>query len=411
MPAAVQRLDTTAEGATLAAALTDAAFRAEVMAEPDDLFGHPPYRALWAAVAAVWNRGEPVDAVTVAAEASARGLGNAAGLLAGLPVPSTRYLPLLHRARMNRIAIQVAKALTSGTGDPGDRLAEAADTALAALGSHTATSVSAELAGRQALLSAKKGPAAWLRSGLPDLDAALRVLGPGHLLVIGGRPGDGKSALAAQIAAATAETRRGVALVSLEMSAQAVALRLLAQRARVDHTRLLDHALGESDMALVDAAVSGMAGWPLALVDQPDLTPGQLRGVVARERRARGCDVLIVDYLQVVSAPAHLGLRSDYDRVTYVSKALQALARDTGILVVGCAQLRRPERGAEGARPTLEDLRNSGALEQDADAVLLLHHDRPGHVELGLAKHRHGRTGALNARWVASQVRFAPEIS
>lgn len=411
MPAVVQRLDTTAEGATLAAALTDSAFRAEVLAEPDDLFGHPPYRALWTALAAVWARGEPVDPVTVAAEASARGLGDADTLLAGLPTPSTRYVPLLHRARMNRVASAVATALLQGRDDPAERLAQAADTAWAALGSHTAAAVSAEFAGRQALLAARHGPAAWLKSGLPALDDALRVLGPGHLLVIGGRPGDGKSALAVQIAAATAAAGRGVALVSLEMSAQAIALRLLAQQARVDHTRLVDQALSATDQALVDSALSGVAGWPLALVDQPRLTPGQLRGVVARERRARGCDVLIVDYLQIVSAPAHLGLRTDYDRVTYVSEALQALARDTGVLVVACAQLRRPERGAEGLRPTLEELRSSGAIEQDADAVLLLHHDRPGHAELGLAKHRHGPTGAVGVQWVAPQVRFAPETS
>ena len=112
------------------------------------------------------------------------------------------------------------------------------------------------------------------------------------------------------------------------------------------------------------------------------------------------------DDLQLMAPPNPLSLKREYDRVTFVSDALRTLARETGTLVVAAAQLRRPDRERATPRPTLEDLRNSDAIEQDSDEVVLIYHDRPGWADLGLAKHRNGPTGSVNVRWVGSRMRF-----
>lgn len=107
-----------------------------------------------------------------------------------------------------------------------------------------------------------------------------------------------------------------------------------------------------------------------------------------------------------MAAPARLSLKHEYGRVTHVSQALRALAQDVGVLIVACSQLKRPDRDRALFRPGLDDLRASGAIEQNRDAVLLIYHDRPGSAELGLATYRSGPTGAIPVRWAGSRVRF-----
>ena len=400
------RLETTAEAATLAAMLRDPGFRAEMLALPADLFGSPVLRALRQAVETLAQRGEAIDAVTVGRAATEAGIAKAAAALAALPAPATHYLPLLHRARQERLALTIGRHLLQPDQDPAERLQQAAESAWAALGSGGVPTVSVAEAGRAAWVASQTGPAAWLQTGIGDLDTALRTLGPGELLTIGGRPGDGKSGLLAQIATMTAATGRGVLVASLEMSATAVGRRMLAQVADVDHAALVDGRLDSAERARVADALATFNAWPLTLADQPRLTPAQLRGLVLRARRERGCDVVCVDYLQLLAPPDHLNLKREYDRVTFVSDALRTLARETDTLVVAAAQLRRLDRERGTPRPTLEDLRNSGAIEQDSDAVLLIYHDRPGWADLGLAKHRNGPTGAVTVRWVGSRMRF-----
>ncbi len=400
------RLETTAEAATLAAMLRDPGFRAEMLALPADLFGSPVLRALRQAVETLVQRGETVDAVMAGHVATEAGLRNAPAVLAALPVPATHYLPLLHRARQERTALAIGRQLIQQDGDPAERLQQAAEGAWAALGSGSVPAVSVAEAGRAAWTASQTGPAAWLKTGIADLDHALRTLGPGELFTIGARPGDGKSGLLAQIATTTAAAGRGVLVASLEMSATAIGRRMLAQVADVDHAALVDGRLDSAERARVADALATFHAWPLTLADQPRLTPAQLRGLVFRARRDRGCDVVCVDYLQLLAPPDHLNLKREYDRVTFVSDALRTLARETGTLVVAAAQLRRLDRERGTPRPTLEDLRNSGAIEQDSDAVLLIHHDRPGWADLGLAKHRNGPTGAVTVRWVGSRRRF-----
>ena len=192
----------------MAAVLGDPGFRAEVLALPVDLFGSPVLRALRQAVDVLVQRGEAVDAVTVGRAATEAGLANAAAALAALPAPATHYLPLLHRARQERAALALGRQLLRSDGDPAARLQQVAEGAWAALGAGSVPAVSVADAGRAAWTATQRGPAAWLKTGVPDLDTALRSLGPGELFTIGARPGDGKSALLAQIAAATAAAGR-----------------------------------------------------------------------------------------------------------------------------------------------------------------------------------------------------------
>jgi len=404
---------TQAEAATVAAALADPGFRALVLAEPPDLFAPGRWRTVRDALDAVAGRGEPVDTVTVAAEAARRGLPEAGALLGALPAPSTQYLPLLRRARLDRVGRTVAQALLAGRGDPEHRLAVAAGTLWQALAAGPETLVPAGAAARQGRARAQAGPAAWLRTGVPALDAACRTLGPGRMLTVGGRPSQGKSALLSQMALATAATGRGVLLCSLEMDAPTVGLRLVAQAADVDHAALVDGRLDPDAQARADAACARLDVWPLQVADPRRLTPETLRLLVLRIRQQQPCDVVLVDYLQLLQAPDDRRFAREYDRVTYVSNALRELAAATRTLIVAAAQLRRPDRQAAGGRPGPEELRSSGAIEQDSDAVLLIHHDpaRPGLAELGLVKNRHGATGWTPVRWVGSRLRFVGPVA
>jgi replicative DNA helicase len=254
-----------------------------------------------------------------------------------------------------------------------------------------------------------------LETGLFELDDMTRGLQAGEMIVLAARPSVGKSALALNIAEHVAvDLDQAVAFFSIEMSKQELALRLLASRARVDGQRLRKGRLSNDDVKKVQTAAARLYEVPLYIDDTAGLRVIDLRAKARRLAARHDIRLLIVDYLQLMSAP---GAENRQVEVASISRGLKALGRELGVPVLAVSQLRRESE--EHRRPRLSDLRESGAIEQDADVVLLLH--RPelyldprsedfkqaeGKAELLIAKQRNGPVGTIRLTWLREQTRF-----
>lgn len=217
---------------------------------------------------------------------------------------------------------------------------------------------------------------------IPDLDELLGSLRPGSMNVIAGRPGMGKTAVALTYARGAAELGHGVQLFSLEMGRVDLAGRVAADMCfdltpaeRIAYSAIRDRDLSESQRRDVARAAKHLHSIPLAIVDTGSITIGRLRAMVRSQKRrmaAQGnsLDVVVVDYLQLVRPDS--SARSAYEAVSEVSRGLKALAMDEQVALIALAQLSRSVETRPDKRPQLSDLRDSGQIEQDADAVLFL---------------------------------------
>lgn len=258
---------------------------------------------------------------------------------------------------------------------------------------------------------------------IPAYDSLVGPMRPGDLIVGAGRPGMGKSALAVTVSLGVAAAGHGVLFVSAEMKAQQLAERMAADLCfdggSVPYSAIRDGNLSNDQLRRVLAEKERLASMPLAIVDRSGLRVGDLRRLVRRWQRrfkAQGSrlDLIVVDYLQLIRADGKL---SPYEAVSEVSRSLKEIAKDADCAVLALAQLSREVEKRADKRPQLSDLRESGQIEQDADAVLFLLRqeyylrqadtDDPkvqdalgrcaGKVELILAKRRNGPTGSLVA--------------
>jgi len=243
-----------------------------------------------------------------------------------------------------------------------------------------------------------------LPTGLQDLDRLLVGMQPGELGILGARPSRGKTALALQIALNAARGGSSVLFVSLEMSGDQLAQRLLANLARVDSKALRRKEAKEYERERLQGARQELAGLPLRIVDGThDLTLDRLRGLARRQTRRPGLDLLVLDYLQLLRAPK---TESRWQEVAAVSRGLKLLARELRIPVLACAQLGRQADRED--RPRLWHLREAGDIEQDADFVVLLHSDDPpAPLQCNVAKNRSGEVGEAILKFNRPHCRIA----
>lgn len=279
-----------------------------------------------------------------------------------------------------------------------------------------------------------------LPSGYADLDAKLRGLQPGEMIIVAARPSMGKTALALNLAEQLAlggrtpwESGRGatptpVAFFSLEMSKSAVTQRLLSSFSGVEGSKLRDGSRLGDDWDRLIAACNRLSELPIVVDDTPGLTVMQIRARARRLASQQGVKCIVVDYLQLLSAPTH-AKESRQVEVSAISRNLKALARELNVPIVCLSQLNRATEQREGNRPRMSDLRESGSIEQDADVVMLLHREAYYHrgdpkwdptnpafdeanrdklnlAELIIAKQRNGPTGTVKLVWDSSTTRF-----
>lgn len=236
-------------------------------------------------------------------------------------------------------------------------------------------------------------------TGLADLDKLLGGLQKSDLLIIAGRPGMGKTGFMLSVAKNAAQKhRKHVAMFSLEMSAEQLVQRLIAQETGLDTQKLRTGKLSDNEWPVFTHAIEVLSDTNIWLDDTPGLTPMQLRTKCRRLHLEYNLDLVIVDYLQLMSGDTRNDNR--VQEVSYISRNLKTLARELNVPVLAAAQLSRAVEQRADKRPVLSDLRESGSLEQDADIVMFIHRPdalekdspRANMAEIIVAKHRNGPT-------------------
>jgi replicative DNA helicase len=260
-------------------------------------------------------------------------------------------------------------------------------------------------------LEKARRPVTGLSTGFESLDRYTRGLQPGNLVILGGRPSQGKSTLATQIALHVSQSQP-VAFFSIEMSQQEQAFRVLTTLGQLDGHRLQCGQLHQTDYGRLTHALEDFAGRQFWLDDTGTLTPLQIRSRARRLKARAGLGLIVVDYLQLLQ---HQKADSREQAVAHTGRLLKQIGRELSVPVLALCQLSRFVEQRQDQRPKLSDLRESGSLEQDADLVLLIH--RPpartdGGVatipftELIIAKQRNGPTHSIDLRWRGEQYRF-----
>ena len=250
-------------------------------------------------------------------------------------------------------------------------------------------------------------------TGFIDLDRLLSGLQPSDLLIIAGRPGQGKTGFLLSIArnAALLHKKR-VAIFSMEMSNEQVAQRLIAQETGIDSQRLRTGKLHEEEWPVFTHAIESFADTLLFMDDTPAITPLQLRTKCRRLQMEYGLDLVIVDYLQLMGGDSRTENR--VQEVSYISRNLKVLARELDVPVLAAAQLSRAVEQRADKKPVLSDLRESGSLEQDADIVMFIYRPdqyeketaRQNVAEIIVAKHRNGPVGTVELIFRSNLAKF-----
>lgn len=268
-----------------------------------------------------------------------------------------------------------------------------------------------ELAALEARLK-NPGTMTGLATHFRDLDEMTGGLQKGDFIILAARPSIGKTALAlSMLDRICCDDRVPSMLFSLEMSRSQIALRLVCSRSGIDYRRIRTGLGIEPVFArAVNEGFAPLSEAPLFIDDTPNIGVMELRAKARRMKARNDIQLVVVDYLQLMRAPR--GADSREREVAMISSALKALARELNVPVVALSQIRRAAEEREGGRPQLADLRESGALEQDADVVMILHRDRTGdgllsnEATLMVAKQRNGPTGSVKLTFLPQSMRF-----
>ena len=262
-------------------------------------------------------------------------------------------------------------------------------------------------------ISSKNGSVIGVPSGLLDLDDITSGFQDGDLIIIAGRPGMGKTSLALSLLRnAALEGNVGVGMFSLEMANHQLAMRLLCAEARVDSHFVRTGNLPKTHWKNLSIAVGSLAEAPIYLDDTPALTVLELRAKARRLKAEHDIGMIVVDYLQLMQGPK--GVESRQQEISVISRSLKALAKELSIPVVALSQLSRAVEQRSDKKPQLSDLRESGAIEQDADVVIFLYRpwvytqddEDEGKADVIVAKQRNGPTGSIKASFISKYAKF-----
>lgn len=398
------------------------------------------YRAangqIYAAMLELFERREPIDIVTVAEALERRGELDAIGgrtYLSSLAnqtptaVHAVQYARIVERKAVLRNLITAAGKIAGiGYEDPPD-IQEAVDRAEAELfavserrvhaGFHPLRSLLHEAFDRLDFLHSHRGEISGIRSGFADLDVLTTGFQKSDLVIVAARPSVGKTSFALNIAEhAAVRDGKSVGIFSLEMSKEQLVLRLLSSVGDIDSQRLRTGFLEDLDFTRVANAMTQLSEARMFIDDTPNISTMELRTKARRLQAEAGLDLIIVDYLQLMQATNVSREANRVQEVSEISRGLKALARELAVPVIALSQLSRQPEMRESKEPRLSDLRESGAIEQDADLVIFLWRERERgqddtdseveEVNVHLAKHRNGPTGRLKLMFRKRQTRF-----
>ena len=249
-------------------------------------------------------------------------------------------------------------------------------------------------------------------TGFIDLDRLLGGMQKSDLIIIAARPGMGKSSWLNSVVLNAARNRQRVALFSLEMSSEQLVQRIVSAETNIPSNKLREGSLDERDWAQFVAATQRLGELPIHLDDTPALSTQELRTKARRLYLEYGLNLIMVDYLQLMTTPYRSENR--VQEISYISRSLKQLARELNVPVVAAAQLSRAVEQRNDKRPLLSDLRESGSIEQDSDVVMFIYRDAyynpetpDGNLaEVHIAKHRNGPTGVVNLVFIPELTQF-----
>jgi len=254
-----------------------------------------------------------------------------------------------------------------------------------------------------------------LPTGFDRLDRMTAGMHAGDLIIVAGRPGMGKTAFALNVAIHACAARKvAVAVFTLEMPKEQLATRLLCSEARVDASKLRTGFLAREDWPKLTSAAERISELPLFFDDTPGLTLLELRSKARRLKAEKGLGLIVVDYLQLMRSGGKADSREQ--EISEISRSLKGMAKELGLPVIALSQLNRgvESRGNKDKRPQLSDLRESGAIEQDADTIIFIYRDEVYHedsadkgiAEIIVGKQRSGPTGTVKCLFRSECTRF-----
>lgn len=266
-------------------------------------------------------------------------------------------------------------------------------------------------------LSEQKSAITGLPTGFKDLDEKTSGLHPGNLIIIAGRPAMGKTSFVMNVAERAAlRSSASVAIFSLEMAKEELGMRLLSGVARIDASKLKTGRLGDHDWKNLTKAAGALSSSKIFIDDTPAITVLEMRSRCRRLQSEHGLSLIVVDYLQLMrgNSKGMKGSDSREREISEISRSLKALAKELRVPVIALSQLNRGVESRPDKRPMLSDLRESGAIEQDADIVAFVYRDEvynqetedKGVAEIIMAKHRAGSVGTVRLKWIAECTAF-----
>ncbi|MCW5577593.1 MAG: replicative DNA helicase [Dokdonella sp.] len=258
-----------------------------------------------------------------------------------------------------------------------------------------------------------RGSVTGLPTGFIDLDEMTAGLQPSDLIIVAARPSMGKTALAVNMAEyAALKTRKAVAVFSMEMSASQLAFRLISSLGRINQQNLRTGELAEEEWPRVTSAITMLSEAKIFIDDTPALSPGELRARSRRLKREHDLGLIVIDYLQLMQVPGTKENRAT--EISEISRSLKALAKELNIPVIALSQLNRSLEQRTDKHPVMADLRESGAIEQDADVIMFIYRDEyynaegseKGVAEIIIGKQRNGPTGTVKLAFLGQYTKF-----
>lgn len=394
------------------------------------------HQLIFESIATLAEKGQPFDVVTLAENLEPRGKLEDAGGLAYLGVlardtPSASnikaYADIVRERSVLRNLIGVAGKIADDAFNPDGRESkEILDEAERAVFQIAEQGMRGEQ-GFRSLKTLVKGAVEYIdemherkdgmvgvSTGYDDLDKMTSGLAPGDLVIVAGRPSMGKTTFAMNICEYAAVTSgKPVAIFSLEMPGEALALRMLSSMGRINQQRIRSGKLLDDDWPRLTSAVELLANVPLFIDDTAGLNPTELRARARRLVREHGNPGLImIDYLQLMQVPGNTENRAT--EISEISRSLKAIAKELKTPVIALSQLNRSLEQRPNKRPVMSDLRESGAIEQDADIIMFIYRDEvynedtadKGMAEIIIGKQRNGPTGTVRLTFVGEFTRF-----
>lgn len=408
----------------------------------ESCFYYAPHAIIYRAVLALYERGEPVDQLTLGEELKrADQLEEAGGLvyLAKLASEVATGANIEYHARivleksLSRKLIETASEVTQAAYEGRQNVQELIDWTEQRIFSLSERGMSDGFEALENVMSEtleqierahnRISTVSGVDTGFTELNERTSGFQPGDLVILAARPSVGKTALALTLARnAAVDNGVGVGIFSLEMSKMQLAQRLLSAETRVDLHRLRTGRLSDEDWLHLTQNVSRLADAPIFVDDTPGITVLEARAKARRLQREHGIGMVIIDYLQLMSSNERVNSREQ--EISRISRGLKGLAKELNVPVLALSQLSRAVEGRTDRRPQLSDLRESGSIEQDADVVMFIY--RPemyglqgpdgasleGVAEIIIGKQRNGPVGSIHLQWNAESATYdqlAPE--